>query len=205
MSMILYPLDPSVNPMSNDDEAPQCSRVLGVVWNSERDVVKFIPVLNFSPKRKGVYTKVDLTVADVPQSIPLQLTRRMVLEQTMKLFDPFGFLSPFSLLAKSLLRETWVGKLGWDDPLSEQLRNKWVAFFVQLFQVANLEFDRCLKPAHAVGLPSLVILSDGSDLADDNVQGTYSSCQQSVYSPNGAQWSCDIQEDPIHHREGMSF
>ena len=158
-------VDPSVIPMSNVDEAPQCSRVLGVVWNSERDVVKFIPVLNFSPKRKGVYTKVDLTVADVPQSIPLQLTRRMVLEQTMKLFDPFGFLSPFSLLAKSLLRETWVGKLGWDDPLSEQLRNKWVAFFVQLFQVANLEYDRCLKPAHAVGLPSLIILSDGSDLA----------------------------------------
>ena len=47
----------------------------------------------------------------------------------MKLFEPFGFLSPFSLLAKSLLRETWVRKLGWDDPLSEQLPNKWVAFF----------------------------------------------------------------------------
>ena len=158
-------VDPNVKTTSVDESDSECSRVLGVVWNSKADVITFVPSLNFSVKRKGVYTRDNLHESEVPAAIPLQLTRRMVLEQTMKVFDPYGFLSPFTLLAKMLLRETWKAKLQWDEAIPELLRKQWVHFFENLFQVSKLQFDRCMKPSNAVGSPILVILSDGSDIA----------------------------------------
>ncbi|XP_067950495.1 uncharacterized protein [Watersipora subatra] len=83
----------------------------------------------------------------------------------LKVYDPFDFLSPFTLIGKMLLRETWTAKLQWDDKLSEVVHSKWVRFFEDLFQAAGLRLDRCLKPNNAVGLPMLVILSDRSDVA----------------------------------------
>ena len=83
----------------------------------------------------------------------------------MKLFDPFGFLSPFTLLAKIYFRETWSLKLQWDDALPDMLRQKRIEFFEKLWDISSLKFDRCLKPETAVGSPILVVLSDGSELA----------------------------------------
>ena len=57
-------------------------------------------------------------------SIPDILTRRLVLEQAMSIFDPLGFLCPFTLLAKLYLRETWSMQLGWDDALPADLHSK---------------------------------------------------------------------------------
>ena len=111
-------------PIDSTESSVENVRVLGVQWNPVDDDICFTPSINFSTKRKGVYVAKDLTAVDIPQGIPLILTRRQVLEQTMKLFDPFGILSPFSVLAKIYLRETWSTKLGWDDALPEILREK---------------------------------------------------------------------------------
>jgi hypothetical protein len=83
----------------------------------------------------------------------------------MKLYDPFGVVSPFLLRSKVLLRSTWELRLQWDDVLPDSLRARWVQFFQDLFSLAHLKYDRCLKPQDAVGNPILVILSDASDLA----------------------------------------
>ena len=45
------------------------------------------------------------------------------------------------------------------------MHSKWIQFFTSLFQIQSLKYPRCLQPADAKGLPWLVILSDGSDLA----------------------------------------
>ena len=94
-----------------------------------QDTVVFEVTLNFSEKRKGVYTGPNLEKADVPQALPLVLTRKIVLGQVMMIFDPLGFVCPFTLLGKIYLRETWSQKLGWDDQLPTELRAKWVRFF----------------------------------------------------------------------------
>ena len=83
----------------------------------------------------------------------------------MKLYDPLGILSPFRLLAKILLRKTWTLNLGWDDALPDTMWDEWSRFFTQLFQCSELEFDRVLAPSNRVGKPTLVVMSDGSDLA----------------------------------------
>lgn len=143
----------------------QCTRVLGVGWIPVEDILVYDVALNFSVKRKGQRTEPNLTAADVPCALPLLLTRRMVLEQVMMVFDPLGLLCPFTLLSKLYLRETWSLKLGWDDALPASLRLKWQQFFTVMFQLKDLKFDRSLCPPDAEGLPWLVIFSDGSNSA----------------------------------------
>ena len=156
-------VDPSVIPDSV--EAHSTIKVLGISWCPATDSLHYSPTLNFSKKKRGVYSQSNLTCDQIPQAIPDILTRRMVLEQSMKIYDPLGVLSPFTLQSKILLRETWTLKLNWDDQLPGDLRSRWVTFFTQLFQLSDLNYDRCMKPEGAVGNPSLVILSDGSDVA----------------------------------------
>ena len=141
------------------------TRVLGVGWNSKEDQIQFQAILNFSPKKKGERTGPNLAIDDIPQLIPEKLTRRLVLEQVMMIFDPLGLLCPFTFIAKLYLRETWAIKLDWDDPLPSDLCSKWIVFFRKMFQVNDLAYQRVLRPSDAVGDPWLILLSDASDNA----------------------------------------
>ncbi|XP_041631531.2 uncharacterized protein [Drosophila kikkawai] len=66
----------------------------------------------------------------VPMGIPLQTayTKREVLSQIAKLFDPAGWLSPFVIRAKIFMQEIWLRELGWDQPLPTDLVTKWQEF-----------------------------------------------------------------------------
>lgn len=85
--------------------------------------------------------------------------------QVMKLYDPLGILTPFLMLGKLLLRETWEHKLKWDDPLPPPMTADWVRYFTSMCEVIGVQYDRCLTPLNAKGSPSLIILSDASEKA----------------------------------------
>ena len=131
-------------------------RVLGVGWKPKIDVIVLEVILNFSQKKQGIRSGPNLS--DI-------LTKRIVLQQVMKIYDPLGLASPFTLVGKVYLRETWARNLGWDDQLPLDLRSKWVKFFISLFTLEKLKFPRCLRPPDAVGEPWLGLLSEGSDIA----------------------------------------
>ena len=78
-------------------------RVLGVGWRP-KDVFVFEVVLNFSQKRWGVRIGPNLMLTDLPQALPDILTKRIVLQQVMKICDPLGLVSPFALIGKIYLR-----------------------------------------------------------------------------------------------------
>lgn len=86
-------------------------RVLGVGWNPVQDTVVFEVTLNFSKKRKGVHTGPNLEKADVPQALPLVLTKRIVLGQVMMIYVPLGSVLPFTknLPARNVVSEAWLG------------------------------------------------------------------------------------------------
>jgi Mor family transcriptional regulator len=146
-------------------DTAQTIQVLGVTWVPVTDKIVFRAKLNFSKKKKGVYCRPDLSVDQIPKEIPDFLTRRSVLEQVMRIYDPLGLLSPFTLKAKVLLRDTWELKLGWDDPLPSESRANWLKFFQDLVRVESIQYDRCLRPDGAIGDPSLVLMSDASEKA----------------------------------------
>ena len=96
-----------MEPHLKDSIALEKVTVLGVDWSPASDVVSFTPSINFSQNKRGVHQFPDLMIDQIPSGLPLKMTHRMVLEQTMQNYDPFGILSPFTL-PKELIRQTWI-------------------------------------------------------------------------------------------------
>ncbi|XP_070141654.1 uncharacterized protein [Drosophila kikkawai] len=55
-------------------------------------------------------------------------TKRQVLSQIAKLFDPAGWLAPFIVQAKMFMQEIWLQDLAWDDDLPRDFCQRWVDF-----------------------------------------------------------------------------
>ncbi|GFR22995.1 uncharacterized protein TNCT_573661 [Trichonephila clavata] len=54
------------------------------------------------------------------------LSKRGVLSLTQVMFDSLGFLAPVSLTARLLLQEMWACGVGWDTPLPENIKSKFL-------------------------------------------------------------------------------
>ena len=104
-------------------------KTLGLHWDSQTDSI--------------VYT-VNLSSEDE------KITKRSILSQTAKLFDPLGLLGPVVVSAKVMIQSLWKSKLGWDDPIPHKLKNSWVEFRNQLKLVNNLRYKRCIIIPNAV-------------------------------------------------------
>lgn len=104
------------------DELPM-ERALGVDWCIESDSFKF-----------------RILVKNMP------VTRRGILSVVSSIYDPLGFLSPFILLAKTIVQSLCRIKLTWDEEIPEDVANRWFAWLSDLSQFANFSVRRCIKP-----------------------------------------------------------
>lgn len=104
------------------DQLPM-ERALGLQWCIETDKFKF-----------------KTSVREQPQ------TRRGILSVVSSLYDPLGFLAPFSMPAKLLLQELCRRNLGWDEAIPHSFSKQWSDWLQELQKVAEFKVDRCLKP-----------------------------------------------------------
>ncbi|XP_043192676.1 uncharacterized protein LOC122366428 [Amphibalanus amphitrite] len=146
-------------------------KILGMRWLPKDDYFAFQVKINFSPKRNKIPTGPDLTEESFDKEFPEILTRRMVLSQAARIYDPFGFITPVTLSAKILLRNlvsqptegrTEATSIRWDDPIPDGCKQAWKQFFKELYKLKETTFARCLRPENAVGEPILIIFSDAS-------------------------------------------
>ncbi|XP_066595397.1 uncharacterized protein [Prorops nasuta] len=72
-------------------------------------------------------------------------TKRLVLSNIAKLFDPLGLLAPVIVVAKILLQDIWLSKCDWDSPLPVELNDRWVSYSNSLSEVSSIKVDRSLK------------------------------------------------------------
>ena len=82
-------------------------RVLGLVWDRMTDSLKYNIKLNFTAKKRGVYIGPDTNRDNVHGNIPECITKRMVLSKVNSIYDSLGLLSPFTIMAKILLKKLW--------------------------------------------------------------------------------------------------
>ena len=139
-------------------------QVLGVSSIASEDALS-CKCLELFTKKTKLALSAYLDHTKILTMIPDILTRRMVLQQVMRVLEPFGFFAPFMVIAKVYLQETCILKLGGDEPLLEKLYLKWREFFIQMFHMEDHMFSRYLKPKDAVGDPTLVIFPDSSEVA----------------------------------------
>ncbi|GFR09639.1 DUF1758 domain-containing protein [Trichonephila clavata] len=88
----------------------ECSKALGLTWNSVKDTFIFNLKVNF----------------------PDNITKRSFLSQSARLFDPLGFLTPCTVYIKIFYQQLWLLKLDWDSPLPDALATKWKTFRKEL-------------------------------------------------------------------------
>ncbi|XP_033115404.1 uncharacterized protein LOC117115637 [Anneissia japonica] len=81
--------------LSDDSE----QKVLGVVWNPVSDML--------------------LYKVKTPKFPGNRLTKRMVLSELAKVFDPIGFATAFLIRGKIMMQRLWQQGYGWDDDMSE--------------------------------------------------------------------------------------
>ncbi|XP_063990952.1 uncharacterized protein LOC135169656 [Diachasmimorpha longicaudata] len=95
-------------------------KTLGVLWNSTADSITYT-------------AKLSLSAA---------ITKRTVLSETAKIFDPLGLLSPVVVMAKMIMQKLWTLKTGWDTPLPSEIQEEWLQFYGQLQQINMVTFPR---------------------------------------------------------------
>ena len=94
-----------------------------------------------------------------------ELTKHNFLKKIAALFDPLGFLSPFTIRAKVLMQELWIHGLDWDEKLPKELSTKIALWFGELVLLPTIKVQRCLQLKRQVRLVSLHVFADASEEA----------------------------------------
>ncbi|XP_053389066.1 uncharacterized protein LOC128552084 [Mercenaria mercenaria] len=125
-----------------DQDVLPIDRALGVQWNVESDMFCFKVHLKERP-----------------------LTRRGMLSMISSVYDPLGFLAPFMLQAKNLLKDLCRLGLGWDDPVPEKVVERWYLWLNDVEKLSDFSVTRCLKPSLFGKITSAVLhhFSDASE------------------------------------------
>ena len=100
-------------------------KVLGMTWNVKTDRFEY----DFSK------------LLEYMKSLPV--TKRSVLKLSAKIFDPLGFLSPFTIALKILFQSLCVEGVVWDDALRDTALEAWNGVINDLSSIRPFTIPRC--------------------------------------------------------------
>ena len=102
-------------------------KTLGIRWNPSIDAFQFIVSL--------VENQVN--------------TKRSILSNTAKIFDPPGLLGPIITKAKLFMQQLWEIKIDWDKSIPYTVDLCWNEFYLGLEDINQIQFPRCvINPKH---------------------------------------------------------
>lgn len=81
-------------------------KILGLLWDTNWDILSF-------------------AIQSFPDDWKFNLSKRVELKGMLKISDPVGFITPFSIRMKSLLRETKKRCLEWDENFPNDSKIEW--------------------------------------------------------------------------------
>ncbi|XP_075158044.1 uncharacterized protein LOC142231314 [Haematobia irritans] len=77
-----------------------------------------------------------------PFSSSQTFSKREILSQISKLFDPAGWLSPCVVVAKIIMQQIWMEKTEWDDTVSDEILTKWKSFQAHYPSINSIKIPR---------------------------------------------------------------
>ena len=98
-------------------------KILGVSWDSERDVFTF-------------------NCVDIGRD--LEVTKRNVLALLARVFDPLGFVLPFTVSARHLFQDIWREGVDWDEEIPMELKRTFRMWLDDLQELKNVSIPRRL-------------------------------------------------------------
>ena len=145
-------------------------KVLGHVWKATADKFVFRITVNLTPakfKKRAQTISKDLVEDDIPRLPGMTLTKRVLLGFVNSQYDPMGLISPLLIILKINLQEMFGSdvNLGWDDPISGELFDKWVAILSMVLRIGDITIDRAVRPPGVEDVPDIIGFADGSLMA----------------------------------------
>ena len=131
---------------------PNYEKVLGLKWLNISDELSFN--LNLNKINKDLYDG------------DRKPTKREFLSIIMSIFDPLGFLTPFTIQSRILMQAIWTSKVSWDEVLHEAEYLSWKQWLRDLKFVKECRISRCYQLKHTQSSSAeLHIFSDASSKA----------------------------------------
>ncbi|XP_065087716.1 uncharacterized protein LOC135709338 [Ochlerotatus camptorhynchus] len=137
-----------------EDKVTSHERVLGMIWDPDRDE------LSFSTQHRQEH--LPYLCGDK------RPTKRAVLSFVMGFFDPLGLLSPFTIHGKIIVQHLWRSGCDWDDAISDDCWEMWKRWIAVLPEVENIRIPRCYlgdSLSSAVESIEIHIFTDASEHA----------------------------------------
>lgn len=109
-------------------------KILGLTWRRSDDIFQY--VVNLPP----------------PTTAPV--TKRSIISDIARLFDPLGWLAPSVVLAKIFIQKLWLAGVGWDEGLKAELIDEWNNYRRELSLLTKVQIPRWLgtKPGDVLEL-----------------------------------------------------
>ncbi|XP_039305157.1 uncharacterized protein LOC105203973 [Solenopsis invicta] len=103
--------------------ADHALKTLGITWNIQNDEIRYLT------KPIGNATKI---------------TKRNILSESAKIFDPLGLLGPVILYIKKIMQDVWRCGLHWDESVPQTIHSDWLEFTRQWETMGQISFPRKL-------------------------------------------------------------
>ena len=100
-----------------------CVNLLGLRWNTQNDTI-------------------CLTPRSFPSLTSSLVTKREILRDSAQIYDPLGLLTPITVKAKLLLQTLWKRKVDWDEPLDQEIRDKWLNIATDIQEATEMAYPR---------------------------------------------------------------
>ncbi|XP_018372878.1 PREDICTED: uncharacterized protein LOC108767463, partial [Trachymyrmex cornetzi] len=100
------------------------SSVLGIRWSQSQDMLLFSCELE--PTCNVV-------------------SKRVILSEISRCFDPLGLLGPTIVIAKLILQELWQSGVHWDESVPQNLHARWLKLRAQLFDLNQIRIPRGVR------------------------------------------------------------
>ncbi|UYV61893.1 hypothetical protein LAZ67_1006982 [Cordylochernes scorpioides] len=94
--------------------------LLGIYWNPRND-------------------EIGLRKLEIIKNAP---TKRNILYQMAKIYDPLGWFAPVMLKIKLIIQTLWAAKLTWDEPIPVRLQESWKALQNDLASLHQVQIPR---------------------------------------------------------------
>ena len=132
--------------ISKLEDSDNFVKTLGMEYNSSKDCFRF----------SSADLSIDLS----------HLTKRNVLSDSSKIFDPLGLISCVTIVVKIIFQQLWKQGIGWDESLPPDIQRHCMNWRESLVKLSNLRIPRCYAPIHCqIVDQQLIGFSDASEKA----------------------------------------
>lgn len=94
-----------------------------------------------------------------------RVTKRAIVSEISRLFDPLGLVGPVIVKAKIFIQQLWKLKLSWDESLPSEHHTAWKRYRAELLNITKLSIPRKVIQSSAVQQHELHIFCDASQVA----------------------------------------